>query len=130
MTISDFKIGTTLAGMTNLEALTAPISAPRTPFKPWATSVVAASGVSIGKGFPSCQWIFSQLTPAQRDQLRAFCTGKSATVYIRTMTNDSSDSYANYQAIMAWPDDEKRDPTKRHDRLELTIAFTMLVLQS
>ena len=130
MTISDFKIGTTLAGLVNLEALTTPLTAPKAPYKPWNTSQAAASGLSIGKGFPSCQWTFSQLTPAQRDQLRSFCAGKSAIVYIRTMTNDTNDSYANFQAIMTWPDEEKRDPTKRHDRLEMTFSFTFLVLQS
>jgi len=125
MALSDFKIGTT-SSTTNIEALATSLPVPRAPFSPYQKTAIAASGLTIGKGFPSCQWIFSMLTAAQRTQLRVFCTGASATVYIRTMTNEA-DAYANYQAIMHWPESELRDPSKRHDRLELKINFTHLV---
>ena len=125
MPLSDFKIGST-STITNIESLATPLPVPRAPFNPYARSVMAASGASVGKGFPSCQWIFSRLTPAQREQLRTFCPGVSAVVYIHTMTNDS-DAYANFQAVMHWPDEERRDPAKTHDRLELAITFTHLV---
>jgi hypothetical protein len=125
MPLSDFKIGL-ISTTTNIEDLTTPLPVPRAPFNPYARSQMAASGASISKGFPSCQWIFSRLTPAQREQLRTFCPGASSIVYIRTMTNDG-DAYANYQAVMHWPDEERRDPAKTHDRLELTINFTNLV---
>ena len=125
MPLSDFRIGMT-STMINLEALATPLPVPRAPFNPYARTVTAASGRSIGKGFPSCPWIFARLTPVQREQLRAFCPGASAIVYIRTMTNDG-DAYANFQAVMHWPDSERRDPAKTHDRLELAITFTHLV---
>lgn len=126
MALSDFKIGTT-STTTNIESLATPLPVPRAPFKPYARTISSASGITVGKGFPSCQWVFSMLSAAQRTQLRAFCAGASATVYIRTMTNEA-DAYANYQAIMHWPEDEKRDPSKRHDRLEMVITFTHLVV--
>jgi hypothetical protein len=135
MPLSSFKIGTSAGTLTNIESLSTPLPVPRAPFKPYARASIANSGRSQGKGFPSCQWIFSRLTPAQREQLRTFCTGASAVVYIQTMTNDKdtphsvpSDSYQVYQAIMNWPE-EKRYPAKTHDRLELTIDFTHMVLQ-
>jgi hypothetical protein len=114
--------------MTNIESLAMPLPVPRAPFRPYAKIMTAASGLSVGKGFASCQWVFSMLTAAQRTQLRTFCPSPatSAAVYIRTMTNEA-DAYASYQAIMHWPEDERRDPSKRHDRLELTVTFTHLV---
>ncbi len=123
--MADFKIGTTLAGMTNIETLTTPLPVPRAVFKEYAEYISAASGRTYGRGYPSCQWIFSLLTSAQRQQLKTFCPGASAAVYIRTLTN--SDTYANFQAVMHWPEEEERDPSKRRDRLELTILFTHLV---
>ncbi len=126
MPLSDFKIGLTSGTLTNIEALATPLPVPRAPFKPYARSQMAASGLSVGKGFASCIWIFSRLTPAQRTQLRTFCAGDGATVYIRTMTNEA-DAYANYLAIMHWPE-ERRDAAKTHDRLEFAISFTHMVL--
>ena len=126
MSLSDFKIGLTSGTLTNIESLSTPLPVPRAPFKPYARSQMAASGLSVGKGFPSCIWIFSRLTPAQRTQLRTFCPGDSAVVYIRTMTNEA-DAYANYQAVIHWSE-ERRDPARTHDRLEFEISFTHLVL--
>jgi hypothetical protein len=135
MPISSFEIGATYAAMANLESLTVPLPVPRAPFKPYARIRRAVSGKSIGQGLPVCQWIFSRLTPLQREQLRYFCTGASAAVYIRTMTNEAdtgqsvtADAYHDYLAVMHWPEDERRDPAKTHDRLELVIEFTHLVL--
>ncbi|MEJ5201567.1 MAG: hypothetical protein WHV66_04975 [Anaerolineales bacterium] len=123
--MADFKIGTTLSGMTNIESLTTPLPVPRAVFRDYAEKVTAASGRTYGRGYPVCQWTFSLLTSAQRQQLRQFCPGASAAVYICTLANN--DTYYNYQAVMHWPEEEERDPSKRRDRLELTILFTHLV---
>lgn len=122
--MADFKIGTTQANMTNVEALATPLPVPRSVFRDFADVVTAASGRSYGRGLPTCKWIFSVLTSAQRQQLKTFCSGKSAVVYIRTLAND--DVYYNYRAIMHWPVEEERDPSKRRDRLEFEIEFTHL----
>jgi hypothetical protein len=122
--VADFKIGTTQANMTNVEALATPLPVPRSVFRDFADVVTAASGRSYGRGLPTCKWIFSVLTSAQRQQLKTFCSGKSAVVYIRTLAND--DVYYNYRAIMHWPVEEERDPSKRRDRLEFEIEFTHL----
>ena len=122
--MADFKIGTTQANMTNVEALATPLPVPRSVFRDFADVVTAASGRSYGRGLPTCKWIFSVLTSAQRQQLKTFCSGKSAVIYIRTLAND--DVYYNYRAIMHWPVEEERDPSKRRDRLEFEIEFTHL----
>lgn len=123
--MADFKIGTTLGGLTNIEALTTPLPAPRAVFMDYGERVTAASGRTYGRGYPMCRWTFSLLTSAQRQQLKQFCAGASAAVYIRTLAND--DAYADYSAIMHWAEEEERDPSKRRDRIELTITFTHLV---
>ncbi len=123
--MADFRIGTTQANMTNIENLSVPLPVPRAVFRDYAETVMAASGRAYGRGYPSCQWIFSLLTSEQRQQLKSFCSGASAQVYIRTLNNN--DVYADYQAIMHWPDEEERDASKRRDRLELTVTFTHLV---
>ncbi len=123
--MADFRIGNTLAGMTNIEALATPLPVPRSVFTDYAERIMAASGKSYGRGYPTCRWIFALLTSAQRAQLRTFCPGASAAVYIRTLAND--DTYHTYQAIMHWPEEEERDPSKRRDRLEFTVLFTNLV---
>lgn len=108
----------------NIETLAVPLPVPRAVHRDYAELVTAASGRVYGRGYPSCQWTFSRLTSSQRAQLRIFCPGASATVYITTLAND--DAYHTYQAVMAWPEEESREPAVR-DRLELTVTFTHLV---
>lgn len=122
--MADFEIGTTLETMTNIEALTPALSVPRAPFRDFADRVTASSGRVFGRGFPFCRWLFSRLTGAQREELKSFCAGESANVYIKTLAND--DVYHVYQAVMVWPQGEEREPAVR-DRMELEILFTHLV---
>lgn len=121
--MSEFAIGISNPPI-NIETLPTPLPVPRAMFRDYAERVTAASGRVYGRGYPSCQWTFSRLTNAQRSQLKSFCPGASAQVYIRTLAND--DAYHTYQAVMAWPEEEEREPAVR-DRLELTIIFTHLV---
>lgn len=121
--MAEFAIGTSNPP-TNIESLPTPLPTPRAVFRDYAELVTAASGRVYGRGYPSCQWTFSRLTSAQRAQLKSFCLGASAQVYIKTLAND--DAYHTYQAIMQWAEDEQREPAVR-DRLELTITFTHLV---
>ena len=126
MALSGFMIGATLVGLTNLEDLTTALPVPKAPFKPYARVLTAASGKTIGRGFPECQWIFSLLSADQRTQLREFCPDASAAVFIRTMTNEE-DVYATFSAVMVWEEAEVRDASLRHDRLEFTVRFIKLV---
>ncbi len=131
-----FEIGTT-SSTTDLASLTTPLTAPRAPFKSSARVRQAVDGTSIGQGLPVCVWTFSRLTPAQREQLRSFCSGASAVVYIKTRTNEAdvphsvaADSFQKFKAVMHWPvEDETRDPGGTHDRLDFKITFTHMVQQ-
>ena len=124
MSIYENKIGATLIGMTNIESLTVPIPNPKPFYRAYAEIVGTLAGIDYGRGHAQVDWVWNILTREQRDQLRTFCTGISAAVYIRTRTNDNSDEYKNYQAIMHWPLDEERDARARMD---FKITFTHLV---
>lgn len=122
--MADYRIGLTQGAMTNIESLPVSLPVPRVIFRDHAEIVTAASGRRYGRGRPVCQWIFALLTSTQRAQLKTYCAGVSGVVFISTLTND--DQYRDYRAIMHWPDEEERDPSKRRDRLEFTIEFTHL----
>ncbi len=124
MVPSSFKIGTSLVGMAYLGSLTTPVPAPLVDPENWAETIPLESGADLAAGPASVTWRFPLLSQAQRDQLKTFCTGASATVYIRTRTNSST--YANYQTIMRWP------KTEKHDHgwfLDTIIQFDFLVAQ-
>jgi hypothetical protein len=122
--MANFEIGTTLAGMTNIEALTVPLPVPLAPPPRFARRVRAASGRVYGQGFVSCEWVFSPLSAAQRAQLKTLCAGESANVFIKTLAAD--DTYRVYQAVMVWPESEDREPAVR-DRIDFAVSFTHLV---
>lgn len=125
--MAEFEIGSTVEGMALLTALTTPVTVtPIASYEPYADYRTLASGKRMGLGAPVATWTFPTLERAQRDQLRTFCSGASATVYIRTATNDSADSYADFEAVMHWPDTEERPAGLRHN---FVIRFTHLVEQ-
>lgn len=127
MPLYEYKIGTTLGGMTNIESLTVPLPNMQSFFRAYAEIVTLGDGSSFGRGFPQVEWKWNLFTREQRDQLRTFCAGASASVYIRTRTNDSADAYKNYLALMHWPLEEEKYATRRTD---LNILFTQLVEQA
>lgn len=98
---SNFKIGTTSGGITSLDSLSTPIEDPKSSFMPYARTVNLGSGGQRGTGSPVVVWEFALLELEQRNQLKSFCTGASANVYIRTKLND--DTFAVYQCNMLWP---------------------------
>lgn len=122
----DFKIGTTLVGMVNVESLVAgvfPMPAPRAGYQPYAEYITLGDNSVSGIGKPLVIWRFGLLSLAQRDALRVYCTGPSTSIFIRTMTNDSADSYANFSGIMVWPLNEERDAGRR---LNFDLTFQQL----
>jgi hypothetical protein len=119
-----YQIGTTSGGTTNVESLSPALPAPRSTFEPWSVPIKLGDGTVRGGGYPTATWNFGVLSRAQRDKLRTYCTGKSASVYIRTKTTDNTDSYKYFSAVMIWPDEEERVATRR---LDFVIEFRMLV---
>jgi hypothetical protein len=113
------------ASLTNVTALTTPVPAPKSAPRPWVQAVALGSGRQRAQGKPLTVWNFSYLTRAQRDQLRTFCPGKSANVYIRSRGIDQADAYQYCQAIMLWPDEEARDSLGY--RVPLAVTFQFLI---
>ncbi len=125
--IMDFQIGLASGSMVRLDLLTVPVDPPKSTLQQYADKIKLVSGLYRGLGFPTATWIWATIPRNQRDQLRSFCPGQSAWVYIRTRTMDNSDSFATYYAVMLWPiQDEARDAERR---MTLTIKFENLVLQ-
>jgi len=108
MAVYEYKIATEaegVVGLKNIEDELATAVNPPHPVTPteWAVTYQAMDGQSYGDGYPSQVWHFDYLTQAMRNQLREYCPGRSATVYIRTRKVDGSGEWANYKAIMVWP---------------------------
>ena len=116
MSAYDFRIGTTRAGMVNIETLVSglyPMPAPHAIWQPYAEYIRLEDNTYAGIGAPIAVWKFGWLTRAQRDALRVFCPGPSAAIWIRTQSNDNSDVYLDCNGIMVWPLTEERDSTRR-----------------
>lgn len=122
--MAEFEIGTTFGGMTNVESLTTPLPAPKSNYLPYARVHNRGDGGTRGVGFPIATWTFPILSAEQYNQLKSFCSGSSADVYIRTKLDD--DTYADFQAKMLWPN----EPQDRWfgERKNFVITFRNLVL--
>jgi hypothetical protein len=120
MALYSFEIGAT-SSTTNVESLTIPMSAPQSTFEPWSVVQKLADGTERTAGWPVATWHWGFMTRAQWNQLRAYITGKSGTVYIKTMKDDGT--YVKYQAIMLLP----AIPEQAADRmLDVTIQFKLI----
>lgn len=129
----NFKIGTTLLGMQELETLLSTggaVASPDWSFQPYAGAVQLADGTLRGQGFPVVKWRFNHLSNTHRQTLKAFVTGLSGAVYIRTPTNESSGGaivWKSYLGVMKWtPEDEDK---AADETLGLVLTFTHLVEQ-
>jgi hypothetical protein len=129
MTQYFFKIGTYAAGVaaiTNVESLTVPVTPPKSTFSPYAELRKMGDGSQRGVGAPIASWKWAVLPQTMRDQLRVFCLGSSADVFIRTYTKDNAHAPRTYQAVMNWPVlEEEYDATRR---IGFEIKFTELVV--
>lgn len=100
----EYALGNAADALQNLEDdLDLPPPHPA-PFREWATVYSCGDGAVQGDGFPSADWNWDYLDKDHVAALRAYCSGKSASVYITTLEADG-ESYGTYQAIMLWPDE-------------------------
>jgi hypothetical protein len=118
-----FSIGAAYATLKNLGDLGVP--APKASWKPFAALADLSDKMVRGLGAPVVTWEWGYLTQAQRDALRAYCTGASAAIWIRTQTMDSAGAYAYYSGVMIWPEQEDYVATRR---LNFTLVFRQLTL--
>lgn len=77
-------------------------------FQPWAGVADLGSGLARGLGRPTAQWFWGFILPAMKAQLRTYCPDKSARVFIKTLIDNATGTYATYEAAMLWPDDESQ----------------------
>jgi hypothetical protein len=121
-----YQIGTSAGTKATLATLS--VVDPKSSYKPGAQRVRLTSGGSRDIGYPQAVWRWGFITQAQRNALRAYCTGASATVYITTRVNDTistaADAYDDFQAIMHWPEEEDREAFRR---IGFELTFTNLV---
>lgn len=106
MPLYEYEIGTTYGGMANVESLTTPLSAPRATAPDYSQPIELASGGVRGGGWLTATWSWDVLTQDEYDQMRSFCSGKSASVYIKTRKDDYT--YQVYTAEMVWPEQPQR----------------------
>lgn len=130
MSQSEYMIGTTQAGMVNLEALTIPVSPPKFTYEPYSKALPLGDGSVRGGGWAKGSWTWDILPAEERDQLRAFCPGASSMVFIQTRVNSNSESqidhYKTFRAVMIWPTPEGEREMGGY-RLDFTIQFQALV---
>lgn len=121
------KIGTTLGGLVDLDdpSFGSDIRLPIMFFKPWVATANLGNGMARALGRPVAAWSWYGIPYQQRDQLKTYCTGKSARVFIQTQEVKCGDQWAIYEAVMLWPDDESQIGSP-----EFRIEFRDLVLQS
>lgn len=122
----EFQIGTTLVGLTDVTELAVPLLYPASNYQRFATVVDLGDQGGRGYGNPSTTWRWGFMTLAQRDQLKTFCPGASATVFIRTKKRDATEVWANFQAKMLWPNEEEVVAGRV---LDITILFRDMVEQ-
>lgn len=122
MPVYEFEIGSSYGAMVNVESLTTPLVAPRSTFAAYSQDVELASGGARGAGWPLATWAWNFMSQAQRDQLKTFCVGKSAEVYIKTLQDDGA--YQVYTGVMVWPSSEQVQAGRV---LDLTVEFRGLV---
>ena len=128
----DYKIGlvSSGSGLMNLSGLvvsgsTVNVSYPKSTYVPYSSEQQLISGLVRGVGYPVASWIWGAISREERDALRSFCPNKSASVYIRTKTMDTADSYGTFSAVMVWDTENEQRDTQR--RLEFKITFQTLV---
>ena len=100
----EFQIGATAGGMVSLSSLGVPN--PKYEYGLYAGEIVLGDGTARGVGFPVTVWHWSFLSAAQRTALRAYCAGKSAVVFIRSIKDDNT--FTDFEAVMIWPTHEER----------------------
>lgn len=114
---SDGAKAFTGANLVNVESLaTTALPPPKSAFAEHSQTITLGDGAVRGLGWATGEWRWGFLSRAQRDKLRTFCTGASATVYVRTRKNDTADAYDYYSAVLVWPTgQEDKQAGKRLD---------------
>lgn len=118
----NFMLGSGSASMVNVETLASnTMPAPKARYRTYSRPLELGDGTRRGAGWATAEWRWGFLTAAQRDALRAYCSGASATAYIRT--RNEAQAYAYLTGVMVWPEEEQRDAGRC---LDFAIQFRAL----
>jgi len=125
MTTTLFKIATSTASYTPLKTLLPTAKEPDWSYSPYSREDVLGDGSVRGSGYPIAEWHFGYLTLAEYNALKAYCSGKSASVYMVTRTNGATSTlgYGTYGAVMIWPTNVRFQNMKA---IDVTVNFTHL----
>ncbi len=123
MALHSYQIGSSSV-TTNVESLGTPLPAPRSTWNDYSQNIELADGSVRGGGWAVATWTWDFLTQAQRTQLKSFCAGKSAIVWIRT--KDESESYVYKTGVCVWPD----GPLVRRDGVLLDFVLRFQALET
>jgi hypothetical protein len=92
--------------MVNVESLTGTPLPPASDFQAYSKPTPLANGTVRGLGWSLASWRWGWLTAAQRNALKALCSGASVETFIKTR-NDAN-ALAVYKCVMVWPERENR----------------------
>ena len=133
--MSDFRIGEIInANPASWSVLSALLGGqdknyePEWTFAPQASFVDLPTGGRLASAFGVATWRWGGLRFTQRQLLRAFCTGLSTAVYIRTATNETSTGvqvFDDFSCIMNWTAQSELIGINYVEQVE--IIFTHLV---
>ena len=118
----EYEIGADIGTMVTLSSLG--IHAPKCEYGKYSGEITLGDGTARGVGLPMTVWHWSWLTADQRDALRAYCAGKSAIVFIRSLKDDLT--YEDYEAVLVWPTNEERQAGRV---LDFNLEFRNMVEQ-
>lgn len=100
--MSNYKIGTTVPGLQDLDTLGLPDPFP-VEFTRFDETYAAGDGSEVGDGFSNFSWHFDMLTMAQWDTIMDYLGSAQSVQLFITTTTDVGDSYANlFSTFQAW----------------------------
>ena len=134
-TNNEFKIASQAGGVAGLATLASlGIPNPHPIYRTGVSKAKLGNNAARVLGAPTVEWHWGFLQAAQRNTLRAYCTGGSADVFIHTVTVDEISGVSNvaqtFECQMWWPDPEQPEDPQTGRRLEFVLTFKQLVLQS
>jgi len=117
---TNYEIGATYETMTDIRA--AGIIEPECDFFEYVELVDLANGQNRGIGLPYAEWHFGFMSSDQYENLRDFCAGISAAIYVAMP--DSDNTFKRYSGVLKMP----QQYTIRNDRrIDITVKITHLV---
>lgn len=110
MTVQHFAIGTSYAGLVNVESMTSQAAnmSPRAEYRAYREALVTGDNGRKAIGAPVIIWQFGFIYSDMFSSFRALCPGAASSVVIRTRPEQaeqtSSGQYVFYEATMIWPE--------------------------